>query len=149
MRSDNRLSRMLHVLIHMDERDAPMTSEAISEMLNINAVVVRRTMAGLRNKGLVQSSKGHGGGWQLTQALDNISLLDIYEALGQPPIFAMGLADDRPDCLVEQSVHTKLEAALSDARARLLLTFSETSLASVADDFQIRAAAKRKPAARR
>ncbi len=142
MRSDNRLSRVLHVLIHMDGRDAPMTSDTIAEMLNMNAVVVRRTMAGLRDKGYVQSGKGHGGGWQLTQSLDKISLLDIYEALGQPPVFAMGLADDTPDCLVEQAVHAKLDEALTDARVRLLQKFSETSLASLADDFRLLAASR-------
>ena len=53
MRKDSRLSRMLHVLIHMDQLNAPATSEKIASMLNTNPVVVRRTMAGLRDKGYV------------------------------------------------------------------------------------------------
>ncbi|MGO4775349.1 Rrf2 family transcriptional regulator, partial [Lysobacter sp. 2RAB21] len=48
MRSDSRLSRMLHVLLHMARHDQAFTSEQISRMLNTNPVVVRRTMAGLR-----------------------------------------------------------------------------------------------------
>ena len=62
MSSDNRLSRMLHVLIHMDQREHPLTSDEIARMLNTNPVVVRRTMAGLRDNGYVTSEKGHGGG---------------------------------------------------------------------------------------
>ena len=45
MRNDTRLSRMLHVLIHMARHEGPATSEAIAQMLGTNPVVVRRTMA--------------------------------------------------------------------------------------------------------
>jgi DNA-binding IscR family transcriptional regulator len=62
MPSDNRLSRMLHVLIHMDHIGEPVTSETIGRMLATNPVVVRRTMAGLRTAGYLTSVKGHGGG---------------------------------------------------------------------------------------
>ena len=86
-----RLSRMLHVLLHMAEQDAPLTSETIGKMLNTNPVVVRRMMSGLRERGYVQSEKGHGGGWVLTRPLSELTLLDVYQALGEPPIFALGL----------------------------------------------------------
>lgn len=144
MRSDNRLSRMLHVLIHMDQNDGPMTSEAIAQMLNTNAVVVRRTMAGLRDRGWVQSGKGHGGGWALVRPLAEISLLDVYEALGEPSIFALGLADDHPQCLVEQAVNVGLSDALRDARGALLARFAEISLADLARDFEKRMKAVQK-----
>lgn len=63
MRSDSRLSRMLHVLLHMARQDRPMTSQTVAGMLGSNAAVVRRTMAGLRDTGYIRSEKGHGGGW--------------------------------------------------------------------------------------
>lgn len=145
MRSDNRLSRMLHVLIHMDQNGAPMTSDAIAQMLNTNAVVVRRTMAGLRDRGWVQSGKGHGGGWLLASGLAQISLLDVYQALGEPSVFALGLADDHPQCLVEQAVNAGLEESLREARAVLLARFGEITLADLAQDFEKRAKAVSRP----
>ncbi|MFZ2103110.1 MAG: Rrf2 family transcriptional regulator, partial [Oricola sp.] len=69
MRRDNRLSRMLHMLIHMSEHEEPMTSETVAAMLSTNPVVARRTMAGLRDAGLLTSKKGHGGGWALAAPL--------------------------------------------------------------------------------
>ena len=96
MPTDNRLSRMLHVLIHMDHIGAPVTSETISRMLDTNPVVVRRTMAGLRAAGYLTSVKGHGGGWTLARPLDEVTLRDIHLALGSPRVFAIGLADDDP-----------------------------------------------------
>lgn len=52
---------MLHVLVHMAEADGPVTSEGLAMMIGANPVVVRRTMAGLHDPGLVATGKGHGG----------------------------------------------------------------------------------------
>lgn len=46
MRKDHRLSRALHVLIHMDKIRDPVTSEDIASMINTNPVVVRRLSRG-------------------------------------------------------------------------------------------------------
>ncbi len=141
MRNDSRLSRMLHVLIHLAERDGPATSDDIAGMLGTNPVVVRRTMGGLREAGYVRSDKGHGGGWSLARPLDAITLLDIYTALGEPALFAIGMADDDPRCLVEQAVNARLTTALQEAEALLRTRLQATTLAEVARDFGARMAA--------
>lgn len=84
MRNDTRLSRMLHVLIHMGRHEARATSETIAQMLGTNPVVVRRTLGLLKEKGYVRSEKGHQGGWTLGKPLSEITLLDIHNALGTP-----------------------------------------------------------------
>lgn len=139
MRSDTRLSRMLHVLIHMVGAEGPMTSEAIADMLATNPVVVRRTMAGLRDKGYVGSTRGHGGGWVLRARPEAISLADIYEALGAPGLFAMGLGDRQPDCLIEQGVQTTLGKILADASEMILSRLRLITLADMMRDFDRRA----------
>ena len=48
MRNDTRLSRMLHTLIHMARHEQPATSDTLAQMLSTNPVVVRRTMALLK-----------------------------------------------------------------------------------------------------
>lgn len=140
MRPDGRLSRMLHVLIHMDRHEGAATSEVIAHMLGANPVVIRRTMAGLRDRGYVHSEKGHGGGWTLARPLDQMTLLDIYEAIGKPSLFALGPASDNPTCLVEQAVNGALANALDDAEKLLLARFGEVTLADVAGDFEQRMA---------
>lgn len=131
---DNRLSRMLHVLIHMDQIGAPVTSETIGRMLDTNPVVARRTMAGLRAAGYLTSVKGHGGGWTLARPLDEVTLRDIHRALGSPRVFAIGLSDDDPDCLVERAVNAALEEAMTEAEQRLLERFGEVTLGSLSRD---------------
>jgi len=146
MRSDSRLSRMLHVLIHMDKHERHATSSLIANMLGTHAVVVRRTMAGLREHGYVRSVKGPGGGWTLARTLEDMTLLDVYRALGEPPIFAIGEADDHAECLVEQAVNNALADALREAEALLLARFGSITLAELARDFEkrLRAVEKRK-----
>jgi len=136
MRKDSRLSRMLHVLIHMDQLDAPATSEKIAKMLNTNPVVVRRTMAGLRDKGYVTSVKGHGGGWSLAVALTNITLLDIHDALGESSVFTIGLSDEHTSCPIEIAVNKAISDALIEAEALLLERFKNVTLDVLAEGFE-------------
>ncbi|WP_313536400.1 Rrf2 family transcriptional regulator [Sphingomonas sp.] len=138
MQLDARLSRMLHLLIHLDRADGPMTSEAAAEMLGTNPVVVRRTLAGLRDAGIVRSTKGHAGGWTLSKSLDDLRMLDVYKALGEPRIFAIGLADAAPECLVEQAVNASMSEALRRAELLLVEQLSTITLGDIAADFDRR-----------
>jgi Rrf2 family protein len=135
MRRDSRLSRMLHVLLHMERHEGPATSETIARMLDTNPVVVRRTMAGLREHGFVRSEKGHGGGWTLARPLEEITLLGIYQAVGEPQLFAIGPSAEHPQCLVEQAVDAALGDAMREAEALLLARFGDVTLADLARDF--------------
>ncbi|MGE7368482.1 Rrf2 family transcriptional regulator [Neorhizobium sp. NPDC001467] len=141
MRQDSRLSRMLHVLIHMGHHDGALTSEAIAKMLDTNPVVVRRTLAGLREKNYVTSEKGHGGGWTLTRPLAELTLLDIYRAVGEPSVFAVGPAYDMPGCVIEQAVNATLRDVFAEAEQLLLRRFEGVTLADIARDFAPPAAA--------
>ncbi|RSV37252.1 Rrf2 family transcriptional regulator [Sphingomonas sp. ABOLD] len=138
MQLDGRLSRMLHLLIHLDRAEGPMTSEAAAAMLGTNAVVVRRTLAGLREAGIVRSTKGHAGGWTLSRPLDDLRMLDVYKALGEPRIFAIGLADPAPQCLVEQAVNASMSEALHRAERLLVEQLSTITLGDIAADFDRR-----------
>lgn len=126
---------MLHVLLHMARHDQPYTSEQIARMLGTNPVVVRRTMAGLRKAGYVSSEKGHGGGWTMACDLQQVTLLDIHNAVGGPKIFAIGAGDDNPACGVERVVNAALEQALQQAEALLIARLGIITLADLARDF--------------
>jgi DNA-binding IscR family transcriptional regulator len=138
MKRDSRLSGVLHVLLHMAERDGPMTSEALAKAMDTNPVVIRRVMAGLRDEGYVQSEKGHGGGWTLACDLAKVTLRDIYEALGCPSLLAIGHRTESPGCLVEQAVNASLGRSFDDAEALLLARFGEVTLKALSDDVRTR-----------
>jgi DNA-binding IscR family transcriptional regulator len=140
MKQNSQLSDVLHVLLHMAEGDGPSTSEALAAAMQTNPVVLRRLMGGLREAGFVASAKGHGGGWVLSCDLSRITLGDVYQALGAPPLVSLGFREDRPTCLVAQAVNDALAGAAQEAEALLLKRFGAVTLAALSTDFHRRMA---------
>ncbi|QCB43247.1 Rrf2 family transcriptional regulator [Sphingomonas sp. PAMC26645] len=138
MRNDGRLSRMLHVLIHMARHDGPMTSDAIARMLNTNPVLIRRTMAGLRDAGYVRSEKGHGGGWSIVVDLEAVTLLDVHQAVGGQRLFAIGIEQPELGCRVADVVNDALGDALNEAERLLTARLGSISLATLVRAFDNR-----------
>jgi DNA-binding IscR family transcriptional regulator len=138
MKQDSKLSGVLHVLLHMAEVEGPVTSDTMAKAMQTNPVVIRRIMAGLRDAGFVRSEKGHGGGWTIARDLASITLRDVYGALGEPELFAMGNRTEAPGCLVEQAVNGALNDAFRDAEALLLDRFNAVTLAELSADFHTR-----------
>jgi DNA-binding IscR family transcriptional regulator len=132
MNKDTRLSDVLHVLLHMDNAHEPLTSEVLARSMGTNPAVFRRTMAGLREAGLVRSGKGHGGGWQLARPLSAITLLAVYESLGRPNLFAIGNRSRHPDCLVEKNVNVVMAETMAEATALFDKRFGALTLDQIA-----------------
>ncbi len=138
MKRDGRLSGVLHLLIHMAEGEGPFTSETLAQFAQTNPVVVRRMLAGLRAEGIVRSEKGHGGGWTLAKDLDTVTLGDIYRAIGEPSLFAIGNRNENPNCIVEQAVNAALGDVLQQAEDILLTSFDDLTLSILQADFRKR-----------
>jgi Rrf2 family protein len=143
MKRDGRLSGVLHVLLHMAEYDGPVTSEVLARAMDTNPVVIRRILAGLRQHGYVRSGKGHGGGWTLARDLTDVTLRDIYEAIGSPSLLAIATREAAPRCLVEQAVNATLSQAFRDAEAALLARLGSVTLGALSVDFHDRLLARR------
>lgn len=128
MRKDTRLSRVLHVLVHLNYSDTPVTSENMAKMLTTNPVVVRRTMALLRDQGYVKSTKGHNGGWILSKPLTEITLLDVHKALGEGSLFTIGLTDEHTNCPIERAVNIALGDIMNESEKLMLTRFGVITL---------------------
>lgn len=131
---DTRLARLLHVLLHMHLHGGSTTSETISKMLHTNPVVVRRTMAAMRDAGYVTSTGGRGGGWSLSANLDELTVADVYKALAPSNPFTLGPAVDNPVCPVETAVNRHVIAGLAKAEATLLHHFGKTRLTDLTSE---------------
>jgi Rrf2 family protein len=143
MSRNSRFSVALHVLAHLAERpDAPATSEELAACVGTNAVVVRRTLAGLRDAGLVASSRGHGGGWSLGRDAAGITLRDVYAALGERLLLAIDVAGPGESCRIERAVSGTLDEFLDEAEALLAARLGRITLADLATRV-------RRPASRR
>lgn len=121
--------------------------------MSTDSAVVRRTMAGLRDAGIVSSDKGHGGGWSLERELASVTMRDVHEALGVSELFSIGVRTESPGCLVDRSVHRAMQGALDVAERVLPEQLGGVSLAAIAADVakasrgaSARAARTRRPA---
>ncbi len=139
MKTDGRLARMLHVLVHMGLLGGRETSERIAQMLNTNPVVVRRTLGALREHGIVESEGGRGGGWKLTRTLEQITVLDVQRALTAGVILNPPVSRDHPTCPVERASNAVLEEAHMAAETQLIAKYAATTLAQIAEDAKQRA----------
>lgn len=119
-----------------------MTSEDMAKAMDTNPVVVRRIMGGLRDRGFVASEKGHGGGWSLSCKLSAVTLRDVYEALGEPPLLAIGNRTEAPGCLVEAAVNETLGSSFREAEALLLARLGDVTLETLATNVRARLAAR-------
>lgn len=120
-----------------ETQERALTSEQLATFIHTNPVVVRRTIAGLRDAGIVTSSRGHGGGWQLGRAPEKISLAEISAALGET-LLPFGTEPESPGCLVEQAVIAALDDFRVAAERLLAEKLSRITLADLAADFHRR-----------
>ena len=134
MKRNERLSVALHALLHMAERGGePMTSAEMAACVGTNPVVIRRTFAGLRERGIVASAKGHRGGWSLGRPPEAISLAEIQEALAQR-VVDVSMPEESHGCLVERAVTGALDDAVREATRVLDARLATITLADLASD---------------
>jgi DNA-binding IscR family transcriptional regulator len=115
----------------MSEMDQAVTSEELGPLMKTNPVVLRRTLGGLRDAGIVRSEKGHGGGWSLGRDLSSVTLSEVYDALGMTTVFGIGHRDTRPTCPIEQAVNRAVSGALGEAEAVLMKRLQSFTVADV------------------
>jgi len=131
MKRNSRLSLALHTLGHMASAPERMqTSANIAAHAGTNPVVVRRVLGKLREAGLLESEKGHAGGWRLARAPSEITLADVYLALDES-LIASPTADDAPKCSVEHVLQKKVASVMHDIEQSLITRLAATTIAEV------------------
>ncbi|AUV03235.1 Rrf2 family transcriptional regulator [Phytobacter ursingii] len=135
MKINNSFSATLHILLHMEQADKPMTSEQMAAFIDGNPAFIRKLLAGLRENQIVCATKGHHGGWRLCRPASEVTLHDIYIALGSPALFALGNRSENPQCLVEQGVNRVMSSTLADAQSLILERFKKLTLQDVGAEF--------------
>jgi Rrf2 family protein len=136
MKRDGKLHLALHVLAHLAEAGGrPTTSEDLAAHLCTNPVVIRRSLAGLREAGLVTSVKGHGGGWAIARPAADISLGAVYAALDARGELTPRRVPDTSGCLIERAVDEALDGFYAEMETLLVKRLDGISLADLAADF--------------
>ena len=145
MKRGGRFSVALHILAHLAEAgEHPTTSEVLAAHCQTHPVVVRRSLAGLREAGIVASLKGHRGGWTIARPPATISLREVYAVLGERGDLVPGPQPSPHGCLIEAAIGDALDGFYAEAEALLLRRLDEIKVADLAGDLHHRLAARAK-----
>lgn len=133
MKRSSRLSLALHALVHLHKQPGQsITSSTLAQCLMTNPVVVRRALGQLREAGLVASTKGHDGGWQLLRPASAISLREVYAAMGESLLIRTESDAGDMACGIVRSVNAVLGEFIADAEALLAARLERVSLEDIA-----------------
>ena len=82
MQISSRFTIAVHILtcINTFEDDYKITSDFLASSVNVNPVIIRKTLSQLKAYKLVNVQRGSGG-TSIAKSLEEISLLDIYNAV--------------------------------------------------------------------
>lgn len=81
MKANTRFPVAIHILVFVAMKGAGITSDVIAESVNTNPVVVRKLNARLKKAGLLNICNGPSGGAELNRPPDQITLLDVFQAV--------------------------------------------------------------------
>lgn len=121
MKITSRFTVAVHTLlaIYAFEGERKLTSEFIASSVNVNPVVIRRTLQSLKAAGLVDVRAGTGGAVSVKKASE-ITLYDIYAAVDCVDGNLFNFHENpNPDCPVGRSIHKLLDPRLADAQAAM------------------------------
>jgi Rrf2 family protein len=94
--------------------DEPLKSEQVAESVNTNPVVIRRMLCELADAKLVVSQSGSMGGSKLAREAEDITLLDIYQAVESRGVFALHRHPPNRHCPVGVNIGTVLNDVLDE-----------------------------------
>jgi Rrf2 family protein len=110
-----------------------LTSEQVAASVNTNPVVIRRSLGDLRRAGLVAVRHGAGAGWSLARAPEDITLLDVYEAVEPAPLFGMHHTEPNLECPVGRGIRPALDRVYGEVERVVRSSLARTSIAEVLD----------------
>ncbi|WP_077797502.1 Rrf2 family transcriptional regulator [Streptomyces sp. JHA26] len=138
MSANSRMTVAVHVLtwmalVHGRGRDV-VTSDQIATSVATNPVVIRRSLADLREAGLVTARHGAGAGWTLARAPESIALLDVFRAVHDEPLFALHRGEPNQACPIGRGIRPALRDVYADAEEAARREFARVTIADVLRD---------------
>lgn len=115
MQISSRFTIAVHVLICIEtfKDDNKVTSDFLASSVNVNPVVIRRLLQQLKKAGIVSVVRGSGG-TNIEKPIDEITLLDVYnavECVDEGELFHFH-ENPSPLCPVGRNIHNILDGRL-------------------------------------
>lgn len=137
MQISSRFTVAVHVLIciEMFKNERKVTSDFLASSVNVNPVVIRRILQQLKKAGIVRVTRGSGGA-DTARPLENITLLDIYEAV--ECVDGEGLFHFHEDpnqlCPVGRNIHAVLDGRLEEIQRAMEREMKSVTMGDIFSD---------------
>lgn len=139
MRITSRFTVAVHTLlvIYFFGKTNKVTSDFIAASVQVNPVVIRRTLLSLKAAGLVEVKMGSGGA-SICKDLKEITLYDVYKAVDAVESKDGSLfhfhENPNPACPVGRNIHAVLDDRLAEAQRAMERELQNVTLYELTQD---------------
>lgn len=137
MQISSRFTLAVHIFTCIDvfKDEYKVTSDFLAGSTNVNPVIVRKILGQLKAAGLVEVARGSGGA-SISKPLNEISFLDIYNAVGCVENGELFHFHENPniDCPVGRNIHAVLDDKLMRVQKAMETELSSITLEDIRRD---------------
>ena len=137
MQISSRFTVAAHMLIciEMFKNDRKVTSDFLASSVNVNPVVIRRILQQLKGAGIVTVTRGSGGA-DTAKPLDEITLLDLYNAVECVDDGALFHFHEDPNqlCPVGRNIHAVLDGRLEEIQRAMEEQMKLVTIRDIVED---------------
>lgn len=137
MQISSRFTIAVHVLtcIETFKDEYKVTSDFLAASVNVNPVVIRRLLQQLKKAGIVRVIRGSGG-TELEKPLEEITLLDLYnavECVEEGELFHFH-ENPNPLCPVGKNIHAVLDVRLDNIQKAMEMEMKSITMQDIIND---------------
>lgn len=134
-----RLPVATHILLCIEkfQGEHKTTSTFLAGSVNVNPVIIRKTLGQLKAAGLVEVAAGVGGA-KLVRPPQEITLRDVFCAVEDEEDLFHFQENPNPDCPVGRNIHEVLGTRLETVRQCMLDELAAVTLADLLDEIESR-----------
>ncbi|ANN62717.1 Rrf2 family transcriptional regulator [Brachyspira hyodysenteriae] len=133
MKISSRFTIAIHTLLCILKfKDEKMTSSLISDSVNVNPVIIRNILIQLQKADIITVKRGTGG-ISLNRKIENINLLDIFnavESLDNNKLFSFH-ENPNKKCPVGSRINDILQPKLDDVQNAMEKELKKTTLKDI------------------
>lgn len=122
MQISSRFTIAIHIFacIGVFEKEHRITSDFLASSVNANPVIIRKILGQLKKAGLVKVARGSGGA-SIARPMEEITLLDIYEAVDSIEEGILFHFHENPNakCPVGRNIHQIVEPKLEQVQSAM------------------------------
>ena len=137
MQISSRLTVAVHMLLCIEifKNQRKVTSDILASSVNVNPVVIRRILQQLKKAGIVSVARGSGGA-DVARPLEEITLLDLYNAVECVNGGGLFHFHENPNqlCPVGRNIHAVLDGRLEEVQAAMEREMSSVTMRDILND---------------